>query len=519
MGKFSDLDIEIQVNDVNDGKNKLIKFYGIKKSDIFAILGKLTTKIPGSPVSTPDASQNILKIWAKSDVLHIIISKDKIDNFIDTGLKTMQFVLAKSQNYEGNSIGALTDEVWSKCTTISYEDQKKIYADSEASEIVQWQEYLNNVNDPKTKEMLILYSQIYGDTVYGHTLSIKNAMTIRRYAPEATFVLGKSIWQKYGRGIKRGAKPIPLWAGAPPKPNKSDIAQAQKVLGHGNSNFDELGKTVQDAIEKEASKIALDKNGGKMSTFRYWGYDIADTYRHSTKIDDPLQSQPGIIGNVAYKLNQLAQELEDKKNANRGKDLEGHDTMIAKTEKASEIVIEACNELNIKPDTKSQDAGTRLANSLLNYYKPMVREKSNILKDSNIDQFAEDAVQLTLLMTNVGLNLLNRFQHSYIYTQKEAAAMAPIIRKMVDKIGRGVATISESILKENKNDFLSRFKLALKQLGIKVVKDNQGNVGNNNPINNPTEINANNNNPIENNTEIIKENFYKVFNKINSNIF
>ena len=504
MGKFSDLPVEIKVQDTKTGTGKIITFFGIKRDDLVNV----ETKLKAS-----NSDQNIKSFFKKGPALIVVVDNDKIDAFIDSGLKTIQFVIVNSGNYDGNGIAVLTDEVAFKCNKISDEEKKQLFADAEASEIEQWQNYLNSVNDPKTQEMLKLYSQIYGNTIYGHALSLKNAMTIRRIDPNATFVLGESSWVKYGRGVKRGAKKYPLFAMKEMKPDNADLLQAQRILGHENSNYNDLSVTVKDAIYKKAGQIALEKNGGKFQFFKYIGYDISDTYRHSTNVDDPLYSKPGIISNVSYKLNQLAQDIESQKNNNLHNDIEGHDKMLEKTEKAVSIVEDLCNKSGIKINTNSSNPSVKLTDLLYDYYKPTIVSKGNILKDGNVSQFAEDAVQLTLLMNNIALDQLNRFKHSYIYTQKEAAALGPIIRRMVDAIGKGTANLSENVFNNNKEDFLIKYKQALKDLGIKVVKDKNENLSQEtNTVNAEEEIN-------NNDIETIKENFYKVFNKINSDIF
>jgi len=508
MGKYNSyLPVEVAVKDLSDGTGKLISFFGISSQVMPDVLGRLVIKQPGMPFPKVIESKNIIKAWSKGTNLFVTVANDKIDAFIDSGLKSIQSALIKG-GYDGDGVLRLTDEVASRCDTISKEEMNQLYSDAAASEIDMWQNYLNNVEDPKTREMLQLYSQIYGNTVWGHALSLKNAMTIRSIDPNATFVLGKTSWAKYGRGVKRGAKRFPLWGyNTTNKVSNDDLKAAQEMLGHGLEAFDELGVAVKDAITKKAGALADEKNGKKFFPYRYIGYDISDTYRYNPNEDDPLQSKPGISSNVVYKLNQLAQQVENEKGVNRGKDLEGYDEMVAKTQKALNAVEEMCAEKGVQITSNSQEPSTRLADILLDYYKPLVSKKANVLKDGNIMQYAEDAVQLTLLMNNIALDQLNRFRHSYEYTQKEAAALAPIIRSATYRIGKAVNTISEGVIKENGDDFLMRYKAALKQLGIKIVKDTpQQNIETEEPI-------------MGESIESIKENFYKVFNKINSDIF
>ena len=502
MAKFNEfLPVDISVKDILNNTGKKIEIWGLTPNEMDDILGRL--RIGNARFAKPNPEKHIRNVWANGKVFTITINNDELDAFLDSGLKSVQSALIHSRPKEADGILALTDEVASKCEKISKEEMNKLFSDSEASEIEMWQNYLNNIEDPKTREMLILYSKIYGNTVYGHQLSLKNAMTIRRIDPNATFVLGKSTWANFGRAVKRGAKRYPLWGSAidDKKITKTAIDKAQSDLGHGGQKFEDLSVTVKDAIMKKASEIT----GGQRYMYRYIGYDISDTYRYSK--EDLLQSKPGIIGNVAYTLNKLAQDLENEKND--GKNIEGHDEMIAKTERAVREVEKMCAENNISVNSVSQNPSVRLVDLLLTYYQPLVNAKSNILKASNQKPFTEDAVQLTLLMNNIALDQLKRFRHSYEYTQKEASALAPIIRTATYKIGNAINNnLSENT--ENKGEFLQRFKQALKTLGIKIVKDEPSVEGGQNLDTTDSVDNANN----IKTPEMIRENFYRIYNKL-----
>lgn len=513
MAKFNEyLPVGIKVEDNKEKNSKIILFYELTQNEIDDILNRLTT---GGKFPKPKPEKFIKGAFKLGKVLKVIIKNEDIDNFLDSGLKSIQSTLMHTRPNEANGILALTDEIYNKLNTISYAEQWKMAKETDASEIDLWLQYLNSINDPKTREILSLYSQIYGNTTYGHLLSLRNVMRIRSVAPDATFVLSKSKWLKLGRYVKRGAKPIMLYNVIYDKevnPTKLDFEEAKKKLGHENSNFESLGVTVQEKIMIEAEKICAERIGAKQEHQPYAGYDISETVPYNPNGTDLLQSKPGILGNVVVKLNRLAQELESSKNL--GKDIEGHDDMMEKTTRALSVVEELCAENNIVVNSNAQTPSGKLADALLEYYKPLVASKSNILKDSNLMQFAEDAVQLTLLMNNIGLDQLSRFKHSYEYTQKEAAALAPIIRRMTYQIGRAINnSISENVVNETKDDFIAKFKQALKTLGIRIVKDRNDNMGVNPEINN-TEMHQDNAN-----VEMIRENFFKVLNKLNSDIF
>jgi len=486
-GKFNPyLEVEVTCKDTNEGK-KLVSFYGIKPNDMQSVLDRLL--LPGSGMFRQvNPAKNVEKAWSKGGALFVIVSPDKINDFLNSGAKSIQSALISSGNYNNSGLLHLIDETASAMDSISKDEMNKMFDDARTSEVDMWMEYLNKVNDPETRKILELYSKIYGNTVYGHLLSLKNAMIIRNLNGEATFVLGKSTWAKFGRGIKQGAKKYPLW-GASLKDNvsPSEIKAAMDSLGHGLEEFGDLGVAVQQAVMIQAGNQG--QKGKTYVPFRYIGYDIADTYLYNPKEEDPLTAKPNISSNVVYSLNALAKEAEAKKKAEAGETIQGDDEMKIKTEKALAEMQNICAEKGIKPVEGDGEPSSKLATMLLDYYTNMLNNNKkiiNVLKPENISQYAQDAVQLTLIMDGIALDQLNRFRHSLVYTQKEAAALAPVIRYVTQKLGRSM--VNEEI----GGDFTSQYKAALKQLGIKIVKDE---------------------------VDMMKESFYRVFNKINKNIF
>jgi phosphoglucomutase len=98
-----------------------------------------------------------------------------------------------------------------------------------------------------------------------------------------------------------------------------------------------------------------------------------------------------------------------------------------------------------------------LVDALIAYYRPLIKPKANIIKAENITQYAMDATQLTLLMTNTGLDQLNRFSHSVDYNDKEGAALGNVISPVVTKINRRIADIQHN--NAIKNDEMEQMRM------------------------------------------------------------
>lgn len=475
----NDYDVYVYTQDTKDNPNtKKIVFQGIKtKQDVDDILGRLLDGVGFGAKVKPD--KHILKAWAKGNQLFVMIDKNEYQEFLQTGMKSITTSLIRSGNYDPYQIEHLPDMLDGFINMISADEKKQMYKDAEASVAELWTSYLNKMNDPETVKILKLYSKIFGNSIYGHTLSLKNVMTIKTISSKSnlspTFVLSRNTWRKYGRAIKAGAKKYPLWTILPFDINsvsKGDIDKARNTimadLGQTDA-YDELGVTVKNKIDIEVNRL-LAKDNKRM--IQYFGYDIADTYLVNP-LEDPLKTKPNIANNIEYELNDLAKQAEAKKQETNELGTDEQSRMARRTEVAADAMAKYCelNNIDVKGDVSTPD--NKLLNTLLSYYRTLVTPKANVLHPNNIEQYARDSVQLTLIMTDTGLNLLNKFTHSLQYTQKEAVALAPIISKAVSKIGEALGMMIESInLNEN---FMDKLYNAMKQLGIKIVDDNTGN--------------------------------------------
>ena len=82
-----------------------------------------------------------------------------------------------------------------------------------------------------------------------------------------------------------------------------------------------------------------------------------------------------------------------------------------------------------------------------------------------------------------------------------------IILKTSQQLGRDINTLNENNFND-KASLIARFKDALRTLGIKIVKDEE-------PAEIPSSENtANMNVQTPNEMDVIKENFYKIYNKL-----
>lgn len=482
--------LTVSIEPGKDGKSKILKYYGVRKEDYPAVIDRLMLPAsPGNPFRKPIPSKNIMKAWVKGDQIFVAVSNDKEKEFLQTGLVGIMNGLKKSGHYSDEEIGQLVDKTDFALNKPDKEALKKLKAEGEDAVADLWTDYLNKINDPIEMKALNLYSQIYGDTRYGHLLSLRNVLMIRalakKYGTNPTFVLGSSVWNKFGRGIKRGAKMYPLFR---LRTNKGDATQNDKKeamdkCGFPAMSYEELGVTVQHMVDIDAENAAYSKSHNENLYSWYVGYDIADTYLFNPQAPDPLHSKPGITSNIEYKLNQLAQDIEMNK-----ADMENElgsgfkDKMEENTKIAADFISQVCAKKNIQV-AMGQTPTATLINGLKAYYRTIIPTKANIIKPDNIEGCANDATHLTLIMLNVGLGALNTFPHGLTYTKKEAAALGPVIMSTITNIGRQIQPTAEiednpeegavNINETEGNDAVSMFIRGIEKIGGKVIDDKE----------------------------------------------
>jgi hypothetical protein len=509
----------ITVDTTSNGKKK-VTIYGIDATDRPFLQDKLLQP----DKRTPKPGLGINSLFIKDNFISFFLVPEKTadgkddfsrvqSEFLGKGVNQLQSALlasiGKNANHSQEGVMQLTDSISHRVDTMSPDEATAFFAKGAESEIDMFTNYLNKVNDPEIREALLLYSKIYGNAIYGHTLALSNVLRIKAINPDATFVLGAGQWGKYGRGIKANATRYPLigWVSTG-NISQTDIDEAMKKFGHENEKYGEVGVQVQHLVDIEASR----GKGGYPIT--YIGFDIADTYLYDPKKEDVLQTKPNAVGNIVYTLNKLAQEVEDKNRAENGESIEGEDEMLKRTSSALNALKELCaqRKLNVSINSGASDSSS-LVDSLISVYSSMATEKANVLRQTNIQKVAEDCTHLTLLMDGIALDQLNRFHHPLIYTQKEVAALAPMLKSVIQCVGRA---IYEGV----GDDFLSQLKAAMKKIGMRVVSSDDVrnrllNSGNANASGSINVVNQTVENTISY-KETIKENFGKWVNRINN---
>lgn len=458
--------------------------------------------------------RNTLKAWIdKTEPTHVCISvlQDNVDNWLDGGdLNAIQSILLKSGKYDNNEIMQLEDKVATGFVGQNKEKLKQIGNEAMENSLTMWQKYLSKINDPIERKQIELYSRVFKEFKYvdengvernlGNVLSVKNAAFIRSNYPDATFVLGQTIWRDvFGRGIKRGAKPIPYFMmNTVGKGDKQSFEKAQIANGWGDKKKNEIPNGALNQIRMDAEE----KGEGYHMVY---GYDVKDTYLLSGAKEDTFNTQEGLLNNLTGELNAVAKQkfkLNDKEKT----PIEGEDEMRARTEKACMWAEQNLPQSGYTIHSSHQDASNKLADYVFSYCKENATKKARVLSETNVNTYAENATKITLILTNLALDSLNRFNTTYEYSKSEAKALMSIVWGIASELEKN-AVLTEGLFSwlQNKAEFVKRFIKILKSIGCSIKKDD-------NTLNNQQQLSSNN-------IETVKDNFNEVFNRINRDYF
>lgn len=439
---------------VNPANNKNIltfTFYGIEKDDAFNIRGSIDKK----------PEKYTLGSIVKGDALLVRIYADDLDKWLDTGMKTIQAILLKTNKYNTDEIMHLPDEAYARSGNgATRGDKVGKYREVKNNALEYWQKYLETLNDPATVKIIEDYSALpLTDKIYGHTLSKKNAMLIRSTNNEASFILPLSGWRQLNRGVKRGAKQYVVYIKTGSDAQIAAVNDVIKQLGWGNMSYDDLPPQVQKEVD-------IQTNGKASGAFKpIYEYDISDTYVFPGQPDIFTQTL-GLKNNLTGELNDLAKAevMASSENAPKPDEI-----MLKRTQEANQKFAKYCEEQNVQY-TPSNNPSTNLINALEAYYKKSAMDL-DILRDTNINMFAENATHITLLIGKFAYDGLSRFTHGFKYSKKE-------VGEMINVVGKTLMFLDSQSLNENMNfklnkNFIEEFMDAFFEIGCGIVDKKQ----------------------------------------------
>lgn len=440
----------------------------------------------------------------RSNHTHILakVMESDFEDWMNEDLNAIQWILANKKYddgkpyYNADVVRHLGDEIYTSYSMGDKEGAKELLGTTKSTAMDMWQKYLSTISDPKTLAQLQLYSRIFGNTQYGHLLSQRNVDLIRTVDPSATFVLTSTMWKKlFNRGVRANAKKLPMRIGLSSKRTATQQAftAAKDKAGFSGYSDQDLSSQVAYGINLDALR---DEDDG--DTVPGYGYDVKDTYLLNGRADT-FNTEMGLLNNLNGELNAAA--IKDQQERNKdAQPIEGSEIMLKRTEKACSFMEKYCKEKEIYITSNSQDPSNKLADYLISYCKSMAASKANILRDDNARIYAENATQVTMILTQLGLDALKRFRSTYEYTKKEATALMTVVFDIAGALEEN-SQLNESLRSwiRDKHQFVKRFIKALYQIGCRIVPGKK-------------------NNEVDKDQQF-KESFHRVYNKISKTVF
>ena len=170
----------------------------------------------------------------------------------------------------------------------------------------EWENFMKTIDNPETQLLLQSLTKFsIKDEAYGWQHSVDNAIRARLQKPDATFVLTRTQWrEKYDRDISPDATPIrlviPYQSGYHNGPNTR--AQVMKDLGHAN-NVSYRNLSIQQQRSVDIHALQYQQGYG----FKYWTYyDVSDTLRRNGATFDKWDEEVGLLNTFTGELNQPA---------------------------------------------------------------------------------------------------------------------------------------------------------------------------------------------------------------------
>lgn len=447
-----------------------------------------TAKSIVAGLSMKDRPRVTLRAWIdkfKQNTLSISVPVDKVDDWINgNDFKAVQWLLNQN-GYDPDIVAGIKDDVAIQCFSKDYDKIRQMGKEAEENSMQMWERYLSKINDPATRKQIELYSRVFqnekfidkdgNERTLGHLISVKNVALIRSQDPSATFVLAPGRWKElFNRKVRAGAKPLFYYTiGGVSKGTAKDFKNSQNKLGWGDVKKGDIPTQAR-------YDITLDSSNSDGTGFRLiHGYDVRDTYLIKNG-KDTFNTEIGFMNNLLGELNAVAKNEFKRMNKQDISDIEGSNLMLKRTAKACSWAETALPTMGISVRSSYDDPSNKLADYVLEYCKSLAHDKAKILNQNNIDIYSQNATQIVLILTNLGLDALNRFHLKYEYTKPEAKALMSIVWKISGELEKN-SVLTEGIMSwlKDKAQFVARFLSALKQIGCSIKKDNNNQEQNN----------------------------------------
>lgn len=492
------LDVYVVYNEFESRNVNVATKKPIIMKNIFLNIANLTTKDMGVLKTRFKAGVPRKQEPGEVKVFYKIPADKPEAFFISPRFGDMWRYLESTGNYSMPDLDSVKDEIISgnldEINEAELKKQNQQYVDL-------FTQVITSLGDPETQKLLQTISKIgfnINEEVYGKVRSPDNVLRTYSVKRDATFVASRGGWRDFNRYVVSGAKPIYL---SVPNVSQRDKSKAERQLSITQSQANELGPHVVDSFRIHTTTGI---SGFHLVSF----YDVSDTRVYSHK-EDLWTGRAGLVDNLRGILNDFAtNELEVDKEELDKLGLKPDDD---KNEKFSTVLLRV---LEKTPDAVSPAELSNLkkmnpkedftVHKLLDGYFRSVfdRGNDNRLKDAKVIASIVAVMTIEDVANPIRLKLLATHEDNVKNLLTDRTSWVGVslpVTKLIRLIGDNLnENLNES--KHVSPEFImGLFNITPNMLG----GEEDGEVSNEDDL----EIK-------ENDKEIIKEEFFRVFNKI-----
>jgi hypothetical protein len=404
----------------------------------------------------------------------------------------------------------------------SYTATKEERKNLEQSFDEMWMNFLQHIDDPDIQELIKSFSNFgMADDTFGWQLSVENAMRVKMQRPDATFVQTESQWMDlFNREVKPNSRYILVVVPYSMKNRKYNTQAERKSTMKDAGYSDEVKFSDLTTQQKEFVDItaASWRGNGKFFIMKY--YDISDTQLASWANEDNWSNEAGFENNLTGSLNGIAKVQKDESGAPNEEELQQklYGDERGNIKKASESLIRgvAKNFPDIKlvnPTTTTDERMVKniYQQNLVKVADFMIERKLQIVKPENREHASHIAAVFVMCLTKVSPVAVARRLANNELTMNEYMSLRDVINSIITMINRNV-TVKETYnyIKEGMYPTLGSVDDMLSMMGMD--RDDVK------PENDEDES-SNSETELAEEGKQIREEFYRVYNKINKLLF
>lgn len=424
-------------------------------------------------------------------------------------IKTLQYLESTGRYEIPNINSVLTDMVSASQDVMNDKDKEKIAKSTDEL----WLKFMKDIQKPEMQELLKSIGQYaLADSSFGWQLASSNLIRIKAQKEDATFVQTRRQWHdRFDRRVVPGAQKIGVVVPINKKNFKTpeDVKRYMKSQGYGD-DVSYLDLSTQQKMNVDIGVIAGEGVGFAIATY----YDVSDTVLIDPSKPDKWAEEEGFDNNLTGHLNKAALANKARANGASKEDI----MKIYNNEEGNVGILAKALAKGIEsrfPDMKIVFPKGNDTNVLTKFYSDLIEkvadrlieEKGKIVKKENREQGIAIATTIVLCLTRVSPETVARKLANNELTQDSYFELRTIINSITWLIRKNVPKM------ENKKQ-LNEFDIPV----LDSVDELLGMMGMSMNDVKPTETSEQQMESVDKEINSIKENFFRIFNKINKQI-